>query len=303
MLRLDDLLRVSVRQVLRQRWRNLGVVLAIALGTAGFAVIITMGQDVKENLNKDLELLGGATRIKAHFEKDLKKYAVSRHEPFQPSTVAALRRLPGVSAAAQAAFRGKLTLYTRQDRGFAISLLAGADQFFWEVNGISALSGSLFGPEEVKGRERVCVLGSNVAKRIFGHYDVAGQLLLIDNNYYRVMGVLQGLGASDRTKWVIVPITTAYDRVEGLGPADVVYLRCHTWDDVERVAAAVPMVVRAHQSGDGLSVRVEREALKRLVRMAWGVQLFVYLAISATLILGGFGIWNIMMSGVQSRTR
>jgi len=32
-LRLDDLMRVSVRQVLRQRWRNLGVVLAIALGS------------------------------------------------------------------------------------------------------------------------------------------------------------------------------------------------------------------------------------------------------------------------------
>ena len=82
-MRLNDLLRISFRQVIRQRRRNIGVILAIALGTAGFIVIITMGQDVKENLNEDLELLGGATRLKVYFEIDPRKYLVLRPQWFR----------------------------------------------------------------------------------------------------------------------------------------------------------------------------------------------------------------------------
>ena len=96
-MRIDDLVRVSFRQVLRQRRRNLGVVLAIALGTAALIVIITMGQDVKESLNKDLELLGGATRIKISFDMGQKKYSASQPPWFRERTATALRRLPGVT--------------------------------------------------------------------------------------------------------------------------------------------------------------------------------------------------------------
>jgi len=50
-LRLNDLMRVSVRQVVRHRRRYMGVVLAIALGVAGFLNIVTMTREVKTNFN------------------------------------------------------------------------------------------------------------------------------------------------------------------------------------------------------------------------------------------------------------
>jgi len=37
--------------------------------------------------------------------------------------------------------------------------------------------------------------------------------------------------------------------------------------------------------------------------MFWWVSLFIYASIGATLVLGGFGIWNIMMAAVTARTR
>jgi putative ABC transport system permease protein len=38
-------------------------------------------------------------------------------------------------------------------------------------------------------------------------------------------------------------------------------------------------------------------------KLAWWIEFFVYLAITATLVLGGVGIWNVMMAAVRSRTR
>ena len=112
-MRLDDLLRLSVRQVVRQRRRNLGVLLAIALGTAGFIVIITMGRDVRLKLNDDLELLGGATRIKAFFEDPEGKYQFTRQEWFRDSTVAAIRRMPNITRASLMASKGGRAESTR----------------------------------------------------------------------------------------------------------------------------------------------------------------------------------------------
>ena len=93
-MRLDDLLRVSVRQVLRQRWRNLGVLLAIALGTAGFIVVITMGEDVKNGINQDLEMLGGVTLIRAVFDMPGGKNPVCRSHNSQKPAKQQLIHLP-----------------------------------------------------------------------------------------------------------------------------------------------------------------------------------------------------------------
>ena len=46
-MRYYDLVRVSVREVVRKRRRYIGVLASIALGMAGFIVIITMGNDLK----------------------------------------------------------------------------------------------------------------------------------------------------------------------------------------------------------------------------------------------------------------
>ena len=300
-MRFDDLLRVSFRQVLRQHLRNLWVVLAITLGTGGFIVVITMGQDVKEMINQDLEILGRVTVVKATFEGDLEKHSVSRHQSFKWSTFTALQRMPGVNGASLIAFK-YLTAFSKNLNRHSFHVM-GLDEFYWDVTGLKPLSGMLFGHEEVAGRKLVCVLGADLAKKIFGHENVTGSLLEIENDLYQVIGVLERLGTSDVNHRAFIPITTARDRINFFGPSDKLYLRCHSWDDVERVASAIPGVVRAHQSDEGLRVWVSRGPLKRVKKMAWWIETFVNLAVFATLILGGFGIWNIMMNSIRSRTQ
>ena len=69
-MRLDDLIRVSMRQVMRHRRRYIGVVLAIALGVAGFLNIVTMTREVKKNFNENLDLIGGVTVIRIYFDNN-----------------------------------------------------------------------------------------------------------------------------------------------------------------------------------------------------------------------------------------
>lgn len=296
-MRLSDLLRLSIRQLLRHRRRYWGVMLAIALGTAGFVTIITMGRDLKENFNRDLELLGRATLIKVYFEK-LPPY---QHQMFHHSTLEALRRIPGVRDASLAV-SNHWALSNHQGQQYNFTLL-GADSSFWEVCGISPQKGKIINFEENNGRQRVVVLGPELARTLFGSEDVLGAKLEIQQDLYTVSGVLKDVGLGDLRHFAFIPFTTAQDRILGISQANRIYMRCLSWEDVERVVPIISQVIQSSQFAQGLKVEVAWDQVRRVQAIAWWVELFIYSSIVATLILGGVGIWTVMMAAVRSRTR
>ncbi len=295
-MQFNDLLTVSVRQVIRHRRRYLWVVLAIALGVAGFINILTMSREVKKNFNEDLDLIGGVTVIRLSFDN------TRAYQPqwFHDSTLAALKHLQGVAELGLTAVKGGSTNYRGQQYGF--SLLA-VDDCYWSVRNFWAQKGNLFGPGAVAGRKRECVLGAELAKRVFGGLDIRGRLLEINNEIYWVSGVLGGVTDTGAANAAFIPLTTGLDRLAGPLHTDRLYLRCQTWDDVSRVAAAIPSVIKSTQSPEELQVEVSWEGLKRVLQLAWWIEFLIYLATGATFILGGVGIWNVMMAAVVTRTR
>jgi len=298
LMRYYDLVRVSVREVVRKRRRYIGVMASIALGMAGFIVIITMGNDLKKNFNNDLDLLGGATIINAMFEQP----PLERQEWFRERTLQAIGRIPGVLDTTVVALKAN-TVTTWHDRLFGFNLV-GCEANYWKVFSFNAAAGRLFDEKDLEEGARVCVVGTDLARQIFGSDQKAlGQILSLDDNLYTVIGVLGGLRAGDRGAFVFLPLSTARARVVGISMPYSAYVRCATWDDVAPVAGAISGVIRANQPDRGLRVNVAWEPLKQVQRIFWWVELFIYSSIVATMILGGFGIWNIMMATVTSRTR
>ena len=295
-MRLNDLLCVSVRQVVRHRRRYLGVVLAIALGVAGFMTVITMSREVKKNFNENLDLIGGVTVVRVYFDNQ-RSY---RPQWFRDRTLAALLHTQGIKELSLTAVKNGEANHHGQRYGF---MALAVDETFWQVRSFWAQRGRLFGPEEVSGRQRVCVLGAELAKKIFGTQNVVGQSLEINHEIYRVSGILGGVTDSGLANSAYLPLTTAKDRMVGRLLTDRLYVRCLTWDDVAQVAAALPKVIGSYQSPEELHVEVSWEGLKRVLQLAWWIEFLIYLAISATFILGGVGIWNVMMAAVTSRTR
>lgn len=290
-----DLVTISLRQVVRHRRRYWGVALTIALGVAGFITVVTMGEDFKKNLNQDLELIGGATIIRCYFDTT----QTSRPIWFHESTVEAIRKLPFVTSATRVAVG--LIQVEQGDNFHQISAVA-ADQDFWKTRGFSAAEGRLFGEQAVTGRWRQCVLGKAAAQRIFGDLPAVGGYLQIGGEFYQVIGLVGSLHIRDLGHRVFLPITTAQDRFPFF-LANRMYVRCASWDDVEKVAALVRSLITEQQTDEELFVEYPREALAHLRKVAGWTRFFVYLTIGATLLLGGMGIWTVMMGAVRTRTR
>ena len=152
-MQLNDLMRVSVRQVIRHRRRYIGVVLAIALGVAGFLNIVTMSREVKKNFNENLDLIGGVTILRIYFDND-RSY---RPQWFREQTLNALKRLDGVKELSLTAVKhGQTSNFKGQHFGF---MLLGVDEGFWQVRNFWPLSGKLFGLDAVTGRNSGMCLG------------------------------------------------------------------------------------------------------------------------------------------------
>jgi putative ABC transport system permease protein len=271
--------------------------LAIALGTAGFITIITMGRDLKENFNRDLELLGRATVVKVYFDNQ----PSYQHQRFHQTTLEALRRIPGVRNASLAVYNHWVQSNS-QGKERHITLY-GVDEQFWEVCGFSPQKGKLINVADNNSRNQAIVLGPELARTLFGSDNVVGSRLEIQQGLYTVSGVLKDVGLGDLRHYAYIPFTTAQDRIQGISQANCIYLRCLTWDDVEKVVPMISKVILASQYVQGLKVEVAWDQVNRVKAVAWWVELFIYSSIAATLILGGVGIWTVMMAAVRSRTR
>lgn len=296
-----DIIHVSIRYVFRVRKKFFGIFFSIALGIAGLILLVTMGSEVRNNLNEDLELLGGATVIRCQYERGLT--AVDRIQKpleFTEETVVAVRSIPGVYAASLLTFASGYTTF--QENEITGYTLLGIDEYYWDVTTVEAIEGTFFGHEAVEERQRVCVLGKLLAERIYGHYDVVGEFIQIHESLYRIVGILGGKSAEDRMECAFIPYTTITDRVSHL-VAPKLHVRCETWDDVGEVAESIPQAIALVQPTDGLEISVAWGPLKHVKRMVFWVQIFIIFSVITSIFIGGFGIWNGMMSSVKARTR
>ncbi|MFH0782115.1 MAG: ABC transporter permease [Pseudomonadota bacterium] len=301
-MRPTDLFRISGIQVLRQYRKNIGVALTIILGTAGLIVVLTMGRSIEENICADLELIGNATRITIIFKQlSTARYHVDKRE-FKQETIDGLKTIPGIDQVGSIAIRNGYVKVMHRNNISSFQMIA-VDDLFWKVHNSSARYGVLFDQEDLKQRRAVCVLGQRTAQEIFSDLSVAGQFISINNSIFQIVGVLDSISMSDKDRFVFLPITTAQDRISSVSPVNKIYIRCHSWDDVEHVIASIPMVVKSFQPNDEIEIFLPEEILARVKAIALGVKIFVQLALLATLLLGGIGIWNIMMMSVRSRTR
>jgi putative ABC transport system permease protein len=245
-----------------------------------------------------LDLLGGVTRIKAVFDQ------VPGRPPneFQQATVDAIARISGVNLVSKVNFKWKKARTTMSESPLEFDL-QGVEATFWDINNFYAKSGRLIDQQDVDSRATVCVLGEDLAKKIFGTTDVVGKIVEIDQAIFQVIGILGGSGVSYRTEVAFLPLTTAADRLRFVTLPNHLYVRVGDWNDVERVSKTIAEVVKQHQQDYGLDVLVAWEALKRVQSVAFIIEAFVLVVVIASFIMGGFGIWSAMNAAVRTRTR
>ncbi len=185
--------------------------------------------------------------------------------------------------------------------------VAGVKEAYFSLSNLEPAAGSFFTELDDSSRERVCVLGSSLAKELFGSADAAeGEKLYIADRSYTIIGVL---GSSQTVfagispdEVIFVPYETGIKYISGSDVNATITVIAEDVDEITEVEENVQSVLSANYDNaeftfsDAGSKMEAAESSNRILTM-------LLTAMAAIVFLvGGIGIMNVLFVSVKERT-
>jgi putative ABC transport system permease protein len=202
----------------------------------------------------------------------------------------------------------------------------GCTPDYAEVTRLEPSMGRFLTDGDLINQRNYCVLAAETADRLFPYGDPIGQRIMVDEQFFVVVGVMKsrapsaGIGGSvaaeDFSRDVYIPITTMETRMgdmevvmkPGQFQRDLKELSQITIQVKERdlvlptVDVVRDTIARYHTLADyGVTVPLELLQQAQTTRLMF--MLFLGLIAAVSLVVGGIGIMNIMLATVTERTR
>ncbi len=311
------LLRVAMRALAVNKLRSALTMLGIIIGVAAVIVMIAVGAGAQARVEEQIRSLGsnlllilsGSTTaggVRMGFGSNL---TISEDD-----AAAISREIPQATAAP--AIRGTAQIIWGNQNWSTV--IFGVTPEYLEVRQWELASGYAFGPADMAGATKVCLLGQTVARQLFGGGDPLGQVIRVRRVPFTVIGVLESKGQSmmgtDQDDLVLMPISTARKRVLGASnlakqrSVGTIWVKVHEGHDMKAGEEQVRALLRQRhrlQPGqdDDFSLRNLEEVAATQEASSRVLALLLAAVASVSLVVGGIGIMNIMLVSVTERTR
>ena len=297
--------------LIANKMRSILTMLGIIIGVAAVIALVSIGNGVKQDIQNSISSLGsnllmvmpGAPRTPGVRPSagSMKSLKVSDYE--------AISKLDGVKAASPMTNGSYVVIY--QNKNWTTSV-SGVSYNYLDVNNWSMKSGRFLSEKNVQNRERVAVVGKTVVKNLFGDEDPVGAEIRVKNIPFRIIGVLNSKGSgamgNDQDDMVIIPYTTAMERVEGVDYLRMIYVVGKDENGIDRLQSDIENLLRVRHgikdtNLDDFNIQNMNSIMGTMEETTGTLTLFLGAVAAISLVVGGIGIMNIMLVSVTERTR
>ena len=313
----SSLLRIALRALAINKLRSALTMLGIVIGVGAVIVMIAVGAGAQKRVEEQIRALGSNLLLimsGARTQGGVRLAVGSGQTLSEDDAIAINREIP--EALAAPALRGGAqvvwgnTNWSTQIYGTTPEYLLVRE---WQL-----AAGRPFEPSETSGAGKVCLIGSTVARGLFGSTDPVGQVVRIKRVPFTVIGVLETKGQSlmgtDQDDLIIMPISTARGRVLGSATqakqraVGTIWVKAADGYDTKLVEEQVRALLRQRHrlqqgSDDDFSLRNLQEVMSAQEASSRVLALLLAAVASVSLLVGGIGIMNIMLVSVTERTR
>ena len=188
----------------------------------------------------------------------------------------------------------------------------GVPPIYFEIRRWSVEIGVLFTQQDVEHMTNVCLLGRTVVDTLFGADDPIGKTIRLQNQPFRVIGVMKPKGVTptgfDQDDFVIIPYTTAMKKLSGIYWLNDIFASASSPDAVRPAIDQVSRLLRQRHhlradEPDDFNLPHPEDTLKAQEEASHTFTLMLASIASVSLLVGGIGIMNIMLVAVTERTR
>jgi macrolide transport system ATP-binding/permease protein len=286
--------------------------LGILIGVAAVVAMLAIGQGAKESIEKDLSSMGsnllvvmpGSMRPPGAPALDpgsVTRFTIEDAREFSKSIPYVKQTSPSVSGKVRAAFGNK---------NWSTSV-TGAEPEYASLHASPAQVGRFFDADDGLRRARVAVIGTTVARQLFGKANPVGEYVKLNKISFQVIGILKAKGAQgfrDQDDNILIPLSTAMHRLLGKDFVDQIDIEV---SDASKMASVEDdiraLVIQRHRlppsQEESFDVRNMAEIQAALTSTSKVMSGLLACIAAISLLVGGIGIMNIMLVSVTERTR
>jgi putative ABC transport system permease protein len=312
-MKFSSTIALAFEAITRNKLRSALTSLGVIMGVAAVIVMMALGDGAKASIEQRVSSLGTDVLTVSSGSANvggvrMGQGAVTTLTPADAAAIAeqvpGVRAVsPGVSTRAQVV--GPAGNWQTRVEGVGAAF---ADIRAWDVS-----PGGFFTEDDVERASRVVVIGAMVRDQVFGaDRNPVGELIRVNNQPFRVMGVLERKGQSafgqDQDDTIVAPYTAVQKRLLGTTHLANMLVAAAPGTSTAQLTAAVSELLRVrHQvaqgDADDFSVRSPEE-MARVLSSTTDTMAYLLASVAAiSLIVGGIGIMNIMLVSVTERTR
>ncbi len=213
--------------------------------------------------------------------------------------------------------------------------LEGTNNHYFELFGISLQAGTTFARRQEESGYPVCIIGDNVRNTFFAQEDPIGKYIKTGDVWLQVVGVIERrdftasasdeMGISSTDNKIFIPVKTMLMRFrnralvrddeiesqsgqksggENLNQLDKIIVQVHETDQLTTTSEVLSrMLLRRHNGLYDFEITIPELLLKQQQRTKNIFNIVLGVIAGISLIVGGIGIMNIMLSSVMERIR
>lgn len=303
---------IALEGLRANKLRSILTMLGIIIGVGAVIAMISIGMGVRDKVQNSIASLGSNLIIitpGATSPSGVRLAAGSNTTVTNKDAQAIAREVSGVNLVAPSVSKQYQIVYGNKNWTTTVQ---GTTPEFAEVRNYELDNGSFFTNQDVDTRARFAVIGNTVSENLFGEISPIGQMIRINKAPFKVVGVLkskgQSAGGMDQDDMVLVPLTTAQERLLGITYLHTISVQAVDGDVINQVQEDVTTLLRTRHKltadkVDDFTVRNLAAVMATAEETTGTITLLLGNIAAISLLVGGIGIMNIMLVSVTERTR
>lgn len=304
---------IAVHALVANKMRSVLTMLGIIIGVAAVIAMVSVGMGVRAEVQNSIASLGSNMLIVSPGSAATRggvRSGAGSNERLRLADADAIRQsVRNIDYVSPMISRAYQIVAGNQNWNTSVQ---GVTPEFMMIRSLTVGSGTFISQQDINSRNRVAVIGATVAENLFGSMNPTGQVIRIKNTPYQVIGVLDSKGQSsmgqDQDDVVIIPLTTAQERLLGITYIQSINIQVASADAMDQVQSDIENLLRqrhrlAADKENDFTVRNLTSLMEMMTETTGMITLLLGSIAAISLLVGGIGIMNIMMVSVTERTR
>ncbi|MGN1050292.1 MAG: ABC transporter permease [Selenomonadaceae bacterium] len=298
--------------LMANKMRSLLTMLGIIIGVGAVIAMVSIGMGVRNNIQQSIASLGSNMLIVmpgAENRTGVRGGAGSKTTLEDEDADAIKAKIGGIDNVSAMVSGSYQVVFGNSNWKTSVQ---GVSPDYMDIRSLEVESGIFITEHDMVKRNRVAVIGSTVSENLFGGSNPVGQNIRINNQPFKIIGVLKKKGQSsmgqDQDDVIIVPMTTAQERMLGINYVHSINVQVSSPDIMDEVQEDIETLLRqrhhiAKGQEDDFNVRNLTSLMETMDSTTAMITMLLGAVAGISLLVGGIGIMNIMMVSVTERTR